>query len=120
METRSEPRTFSPDGDVEEQAATGQPTRADNDAAPPAEQSSITPADPPPASRAAMEETLLRLTELLHATVSILDDMRRSQAETGGRRRRSGRAIPPAPTQRWQPFPQQIHPGVSSLLPGEQ
>ncbi|XP_078476717.1 uncharacterized protein LOC144737738 [Lampetra planeri] len=32
-----------------------------------------------------MEETLLRLTELLHATVSILDDMRRSQAETGGR-----------------------------------
>ncbi|XP_078466775.1 uncharacterized protein LOC144730090 [Lampetra planeri] len=32
-----------------------------------------------------MEETLLRLTELLHATVSILDDMRRSQAETAGR-----------------------------------
>ncbi|CAN0418248.1 unnamed protein product [Lampetra planeri] len=81
METRSKPRTFSPDGDVEEQAATGQPTRADNDA----EQPSTTPADPPPASGAAMEETLLRLTELLHATVSILDDMRRSQAETGGR-----------------------------------
>ncbi|XP_078728629.1 uncharacterized protein LOC144944377 isoform X2 [Lampetra fluviatilis] len=85
METISKPRTFSPDGDVEEQAATGQPTRADNDAAPPAEQPSTTPADPPPASGAAMEETLLRLTELLHATVSIMDDMRCSQAETGGR-----------------------------------
>ncbi|XP_078739520.1 uncharacterized protein LOC144952918 [Lampetra fluviatilis] len=85
METRSKPRTFSPDGDVEEQAATGQPTRADSDAAPPAQQSSTIPADPPPASGAAMEETLLRLTELLHATVSILDDMRRSQAETAGR-----------------------------------
>ncbi|CAN0173177.1 unnamed protein product [Lampetra planeri] len=60
-------------------------TPAVNGAALPAERSSVQPPAPPPSSGAPLQEALLQLTELLHATASILGDIRRSEAAAGGR-----------------------------------